>query len=167
MLDPASIGLIITGVKKAAELTNTLLDAKADIGQVTSGLGKLFEAQDQIKLAEKELKSSKKKNKNINQMAMDLAVAKENSERQLRELKDKMYWSYPNGAKVYKDFLKNRARFIREEKEAREAEKKRKQALIDNIIHYGTIVAILGFGGFMIWFLIDFAIQAGQKAGKW
>ena len=56
---------------------------------------------------------------------------------------------------------------IREQKLEREREIARKKQRIDNIIYYGTIVAILGFGGFMIWFIVDMAIGMGQRAGKW
>jgi hypothetical protein len=63
--------------------------------------------------------------------------------------------------------MKTRHQMIREQKLAVEREKARKQAIIDNIIHYGTIVAVLGFGGFMIWYLVDLTYDLGKKAGKW
>ena len=99
---------------------------------------------------------------------MDIVVAEENAKKQIANIKHKLYWGgYPNGAEIFKKFIATRQQMIREQKLAVEREKARKQAIIDNIIHYGTIVAILGFGGFMIWFLIDYTIQMGQKAGKW
>ena len=56
---------------------------------------------------------------------------------------------------------------IREQKLAQEREIALKKKRIDDIIHWATVIAILGFGGFMIWFMIDLMIGMGKKAGKW
>jgi len=166
VIDPATVGLAIAGVKKAADLVRAGIAAAKDVNEVTKDLGKLFDHTETLSKAKQEV--SKGKNKSLNQQAMDIVVAEENARKQIQNIKQKLYWGpYPNGAKIFQDFMKTRHQMIREQKLAVEREKARKQAIIDNIIHYGTIVAILGFGGFMIWFLIDYTIQMGQKAGKW
>ena len=167
MLDPASIGLAIAGVKTAAELVKKGIDAAKDVNEVTRDLGKLFDHTETLSQAKKEVGKGKK-SKSLSQQAMDIVVAEENAKKQIAKIKHKLYWGgYPNGAEIFKKFIATRQQMIREQKLAVEREKARKQAIIDSIIHYGTIVAILGFGGFMIWFLIDYTIQMGQKAGKW
>ena len=167
MIDPASIGLAIAGVKTAAELVKKGIDAAKDVNEVTRDLGKLFDHTETLSQAKKEVGKGKK-SKSLSQQAMDIVVAEENARKQIANIKHKLYWGgYPNGAEIFKKFIATRQQMIREQKLAVEREKARKQAIIDNIIHYGTIVAILGFGGFMIWFLIDYTIQMGQKAGKW
>ena len=167
MIDPASIGLAIAGVKATAELVKKGIDAAKDVNEVTRDLGKLFDHTETLSQAKKEVGKGKK-SKSLSQQAMDIVVAEENAKKQIANIKHKLYWGgYPNGAEIYKKFIATRQQMIREQKLAVEREKARKQAIIDNIIHYGTIVAILGFGGFMIWFLIDYTIQMGQKAGKW
>ena len=167
MLDPASIGLAIAGVKSAAELVKKGIDAAKDVNEVTRDLGKLFDHTETLSQAKKEVGKGKK-SKSLSQQAMDIVVAEENAKKQIANIKHKLYWGgYPNGAEIYKKFIATRQQMIREQKLAVEREKARKQAIIDNIIHYGTIGAILGFGAYMIWFLIDYTIQIGQKAGKW
>ena len=167
MLDPASIGLAIAGVKTAAELVKKGIDAAKDVNEVTRDLGKLFDHTETLSQAKKEVGKGKK-SKSLSQQAMDIVVAEENAKKQIANIKHKLYWGgYPNGAEIFKKFIATRQQMIREQKLAVEREKARKQAIIDNIIHYGTIVAILGFGGFMIWILIYYTIQMGQKAGKW
>ena len=167
MLDPASIGLAIAGVKTAAELVKKGIDAAKDVNEVTRDLGKLFDHTETLSQAKKEVGKGKK-SKSLSQQEMDIVVAEENAKKQIANIKHKLYWGgYPNGAEIFKKFIATRQQMIREQKLAVEREKARKQAIIDSIIHYGTIVAILGFGGFMIWFLIDYTIQMGQKSGKW
>jgi len=166
MLDPATIGLAIAGVKKAAELVRSGIAAAKDVNEVTQDLGKLFDHTDTLSKAKKEVKSGK--NKSLSQQAMDIVVAEENAKKQIEDIKQKLYWGpYPNGANIYKKFLATRSQMIREQKLEQEREIARKKQRIDNIIYYGTVIAILGFGGFMIWFIIDMAIGMGQRAGKW
>ena len=166
MIDPATVGLAIAGVKKAADLVRAGIAAAKDVNEVTKDLGKLFDHTETLSKAKQEV--SKGKNKSLNQQAMDIVVAEENAKKQIANIKHKLYWGgYPNGAEIYKKFIATRQKMIREQKLEREREIARKKKLIDDIIHYATIVAVLGFGGFMIWFLIDFTIQMGQKAGKW
>ena len=99
---------------------------------------------------------------------MDIVVAEENAKKQIEDIKQKLYWGpYPNGATIFKKFIATRQSMIREQKQEQEREIARKKQLIDNIIYYGTVVAILGFGGFMVWFLVDMTIEMGQRAGKW
>jgi len=166
MLDPATIGLAIAGVKKAAELVKSGIDAAKDVNDVTSNLGKLFDHTETLAKAKKEV--GKGKNKSLSQQAMDIVVAEENAKKQIENIKHKLYWGgYPNGAEIYKKFIKTRHTMIREQKLEREREIARKKQRIDNIVYYGSVVAILGFGGFMCWFIIDMVIEMGQKAGKW
>lgn len=42
MLDPATIGLAIAGVTKAAKLVKSGIDAAKDVNEVTKDLGKLL-----------------------------------------------------------------------------------------------------------------------------
>ena len=166
MLDPATIGLAIAGVRTTAELVKKGIAAAKDVNEVTQDLGKLFDHTDTLSKAKKEVKSGK--NKSLSQQAMDIVVAEENAKKQIEDIKQKLYWGpYPNGANIYKKFLATRSQMIREQKLEREREIARKKQRIDNIIYYGTVIAILGFGGFMIWFIVDMAIGMGQRAGKW
>ena len=166
MLDPATIGLAIAGVRTTAELVKKGIAAAKDVNEVTQDLGKLFDHTDTLSKAKKEVKSGK--NKSLSQQAMDIVVAEENAKKQIEDIKQKLYWGpYPNGANIYKKFLATRSQMIREHKLEREKEIARKKQRIDNIIYYGTVIAILGFGGFMIWFIVDMAIGMGQRAGKW
>jgi YesN/AraC family two-component response regulator len=166
MLDPATIGLAIAGVRTTAELVKKGIAAAKDVNEVTQDLGKLFDHTDTLSKAKKEVKSGK--NKSLSQQAMDIVVAEENAKKQIEDIKQKLYWGpYPNGANIYKKFLATRSQMIREQKLEREREIARKKQRIDNIIYYGTVIAILGFGGFMVWFIVDMAIGMGQRAGKW
>ena len=166
MLDPATIGLAIAGVRTTAELVKKGIAAAKDVNEVTQDLGKLFDHTDTLSKAKKEVKSGK--NKSLSQQAMDIVVAEENAKKQIEDIKQKLYWGpYHNGANIYKKFLATRSQMIREQKLEREKEIARKKQRIDNIIYYGTVIAILGFGGFMIWFIVDMAIGMGQRAGKW
>ena len=166
MLDPATIGLAIAGVRTTAGLVKKGIAAAKDVNEVTQDLGKLFDHTDTLSKAKKEVKSGK--NKSLSQQAMDIVVAEENAKKQIEDIKQKLYWGpYPNGANIYKKFLATRSQMIREQKLEREREIARKKQRIDNIIYYGTVIAILGFGGFMIWFIVDMAIGMGQRAGKW
>ena len=166
MLDPATIGLAIAGVKKAAQLVKSGIDAAKDINDVTKDLGQLFDHTETLSKAKAEV--SKGKNKSLNQQAMDIVVAEENARKQIENIKQKLYWGpYPNGAQIFKQFLKTRQGMIRSQKMAKEREIARKKQLIDNIVYYGIVITIIGFGGFMIWFLIDMTFDMGQKAGKW
>ena len=166
MLDPATIGLAIAGVKTTAELIKKGIAAAKDVNDVTKDLGKLFDHTETLSRAKKEVKSGK--NKSLSQQAMDIVVAEENAKKQIEDIKQKLYWGpYPNGATIFKKFIATRQSMIREQKKEQEREIARKKQLIDNIIYYGTVVAILGFGGFMVWFLVDMTIEMGQRAGKW
>ena len=166
MLDPATIGLAIAGVRTTAELVKKGIAAAKDVNEVPQDLGKLFDHTDTLSKAKKEVKSGK--NKSLSQQAMDIVVAEENAKKQIEDIKQKLYWGpYPNGANIYKKFLATRSQMIREQKLEREKEIARKKQRIDNIIYYGTVIAILGFGGFMIWFIVDMDIGMGQRAGKW
>lgn len=166
MLDPATIGLAIAGVKTTAELIKKGIAAAKDVNDVTKDLGKLFDHTETLSRAKKEVKSGK--NKSLSQQAMDIVVAEENAKKQIEDIKQKLYWGpYPNGATIFKKFIATRQSMIREQKQEQEREIARKKQLIDNIIYYGTVVAILGFGGFMVWFLVDMTIEMGQRAGKW
>ena len=166
MLDPATIGLAIAGVKTTAELIKKGIAAAKDVNDVTKDLGKLFDHTETLSRAKKEVKSGK--NKSLSQQAMDIVVAEENAKKQIEDIKQKLYWGpYPNGATIFKKFIATRQTMIREQKQEQEREIARKKQLIDNIIYYGTVVAILGFGGFMVWFLVDMTIEMGQRAGKW
>ena len=85
-----------------------------------------------------------------------------------------LYWSFemPGYQQIMRAGAKGTNKQVSEllsveQKLEREREIARKKKLVDDIIYYGSVVAIIGFGGFMIWFLIDHIIQMGQKAGKW
>ena len=167
MIDPASIGLAIAGVKATAELVKKGIDAARDVNEVTKDLGRLFDHTETLSKAKQEVGKGKK-SKSLSQSAMDIVIAEENAKKQIENIKQKLYWGpYPNGAEIFKKFMSTRQKMMREQKLEREREIARKKKLIDDIIYYGSVVAIIGFGGFMIWFLIDHIIQMGQKAGKW
>ena len=135
MLDPASIGLAIAGVKTAAELVKKGIDAAKDGSEVTRDLGKLFDHTETLSQAKKEVGKGKK-SKSLSQQAMDIVVAEETAKKKLANIKHKLYWGgYPNGAEIYKKFIATRQQMIREQKLAVEREKARKQAIIDSIIH--------------------------------
>ena len=102
------------------------------------------------------------------EQAMDIVTAERNARQALADIKQKLLWGpYPDGGQIWKDFLKTRQTMMREQKLAKEREIALRKKRIDNIIYYGTVVAILGFGGFMVWFLVDMTIEMGQRAGKW
>ena len=167
MLDPASIGLAIAGVKTATELVKKGIAAAKDVNEVTKDLGKLFDHTEALSQAKKEVGKGKK-GKSLSQQAMDIVTAERNAKQALADIKQKLLWGpYPDGGQIWKDFLRTRQQMIREQKLEREREIARKKQRIDNIVYYGTIAAILGFGGFMIWFIVDMAIGMGQRAGKW
>ena len=134
MLDPASIGLAIAGVKTAAELVKKGIAAAKDVNDVTKDLGKLFDHTETLSRAKKEVKSGK--NKSLSQQAMDIVVAEENAKKQIEDIKQKLYWGpYPNGATIFKKFIATRQSMIREQKQEQEREIARKKQLIDNIIY--------------------------------
>ncbi len=160
MIDPVSISVAIAGVSKVAQLVKQGIDAANDVGQVTRDLGKLFDHTETIQKAKKEINKKGTKSKSLNQTAMDLVVAEENGRKALAEIKHKLYWgNIPNGAEIWTKFLKQRQSLIREQKLEAEREAARKKQLIDNIVYYGSVVGILAFGGFMIWFLITTMIK--------
>ena len=166
MLDPVSIGLAISGVKTAAELVKKGISAAKDVNDVTKDLGKLFDHTETLSKAKKEV--GKGKNKSLSQQAMDIVTAERNAKQALADIKQKLLWgSYPDGGQIWKDFLRTRQQMIREQKLAQEREIALKKKRIDDIIHWGTVIAILGFGGFIIWLMIAWGIDMGKKAGKW
>tara|TARA_A100001515_G_scaffold5499_1_gene4940 strand:+ start:757 stop:1257 length:501 start_codon:yes stop_codon:yes gene_type:complete len=166
MLDPATIGLAIAGVRTTAELVKKGIAAARDVNEVTKDLGKLFDHTETLSKAKQEV--SKGKNKSLNQKAMDIVVAEENARKQIAQIKEKLYWGpYPNGAKIFQNFIKTRQQMIREQKLAEEKAIAKRKQMIDNIIYYGTVILILGFGGFMIWYLVDVTYELGKKAGRW
>ena len=55
---------------------------------------------------------------------------------------------------------------IREQKLAEEREIALKKKRLDDIIYWATVVGILGFGGFMIWWMIELGIDMAKRAGK-
>ncbi len=116
MIDPASIGLAIAGVKTAAELVKKGIDAAKDVSEVTRDLGKLFDHTETLSQAKKEVGKGKK-SKSLSQQAMDIVVAEENAKKQIANIKHKLYWGgYPNGAEIYKKFIATRQKMIREQK---------------------------------------------------
>ena len=166
MLDPATIGLAIAGVTKAAELVKSGIAAARDVNDVTKDLGKLFDHTETLSKAKKEV--GKGKNKSLNEQAMNIVTAERNARQALADIKQKLLWGpYADGGQIWKDFLKTRQSMIREQKLAQEREIALKKKRIDDILHWATVIAILGFGGFMIWFMIDLMIDMGKKAGKW
>lgn len=166
MLDPATIGLAIAGVKTAAELVKKGISAAKDVNDITKDLGKLFDHTETLSKAKKEV--GKGKNKSLSQQAMDIVTAERNAKKALADIKQKLLWGpYPDGGQIWKDFLKTRQSMIREQKLAQEREIALKKKRVDDVLHWATVIAILGFGGFMIWFMIDLMIDMGKKAGKW
>ena len=166
MLDPATIGLAIAGVKTAAELVKKGISAAKDVNDITKDLGKLFDHTETLSKAKKEV--GKGKNKSLSQQAMDIVTAERNAKKALADIKQKLLWGpYPDGGQIWKDFLKTRQSMIREQKLAQEREIALKKKRVDDVLHWATVIAILGFGGFMIWFMIDLMIDMGKRAGKW
>ena len=99
---------------------------------------------------------------------MDIVTAERNAKQALADIKQKLLWGpYPDGGQIWKDFLKTRQSMIREQKLAQEREIALKKKRIDDILHWATVIGILGFGGFMIWLMIAWGIDMGKKAGKW
>ena len=169
MLDPVSIGLAISGVKTAAELVKKGISAAKDVNDITKDLGKLFDHTETLSKAKKQVGAGGgKKNKSLSQQAMDIVTAERNAKQALADIKQKLLWGpYPDGGQIWKDFLKTRQSMIREQKLAQEREIALKKKRVDDILHWATVIAILGFGGFMIWFMIDLMIDMGKRAGKW
>jgi hypothetical protein len=166
VLDPATIGLAIAGVKTAAELVKKGISAAKDVNDITKDLGKLFDHTETLSKAKKEV--GKGKNKSLSQQAMDIVTAERNAKKALADIKQKLLWGpYPDGGQIWKDFLKTRQSMIREQKLAQEREIALKKKRVDDVLHWATVIAILGFGGFMIWFMIDLMIDMGKRAGKW
>ena len=167
MIDPASIGLAIAGVKATAELVKKGIDAARDVNEVTKDLGRLFDHTETLSKAKQEVGKGKK-SKSLSQSAMDIVIAEENAKKQIENIKQKLYWGpYPNGAEIFKKFMSPRQKMMREQKLEAERQRARRKQRIDNVIYYGSVIAILGFGGFMIWYVIDALISMGQRAGKW
>ena len=167
MLDPASIGLAIAGVRTATELVKKGIAAAKDVNEVTKDLGKLFDHTETLSQAKKEVGKGKK-GKSLSQQAMDIVTAERNAKQALADIKQKLLWGpYPDGGQIWKDFLRTRQQMIREQKLAREREIALRKKRIDDIIYWGTVVVILGFGGFMIWLVIELILDMGKKAGKW
>ena len=166
MLDPATIGLAIAGVTKAAELVKSGIAAARDVNDVTKDLGKLFDHTETLSKAKKEV--GKGKNKSLNEQAMNIVTAERNARQALADIKQKLLWGpYADGGQIWKDFLKTRQSMIREQKLAQEREIALKKKRIDDILHWATVIGILGFGGFMIWLMIAWGIDIGKKACKW
>jgi hypothetical protein len=158
VLDPATIGLAIAGVKTAAELVKKGISAAKDVNDITKDLGKLFDHTETLSKAKKEV--GKGKNKSLSQQAMDIVTAERNAKKALADIKQKLLWGpYPDGGQIWKDFLKTRQSMIREQKLAQEREIALKKKRVDDVLHWATVIAILGFGGFMIWFMIDLMID--------
>ena len=163
MLDPATIGLAIAGVKTAAELVKKGISAAKDVNDITKDLGKLFDHTETLSKAKKEV--GKGKNKSLSQQAMDIVTAERNAKKALADIKQKLLWGpYPDGGQIWKDFLKTRQSMIREQKLAQEREIALKKKRVDDVLHWATVIAILGFGGFMIWFMIDLMIDMGIRS---
>ena len=166
MLDPATIGLAIAGVKTAADLVKRGIGAAKDINEVSRDLGKLFDHKETLSKAKKEL-SKKGKSKSLSQSAMDIVMAERAATKALADIKQKLLWGpYSDGGQIWKDFLKQRQSMIREQKLAEEREIALKKKRLDDIIYWATVVGILGFGGFMIWWMIELGIDMAKRAGK-
>ena len=162
MLDPATIGLAIAGVRKTAQIIRAGIDASKDVQSLTADLGKLFDHTETLSKAKKEVQSGK--NKSLNQMAMDIVVAEENAQKQIADIKKKLYWgNNPRGAEIFKKFMQTRKTMIRQQKLDAEDKIRKRKILFDNIVYIIMCSLVVAFGGFLIWFFIDFIFDNYKK----
>lgn len=98
---------------------------------------------------------------------MDIVVAEENARKQIEAIKKNSIGAIPQWRKNFSELYENSSENDEGAKLARERAIARKKQIIDNVIYYGSVLAILGFGGFMIWYLIDLTYGLGKEAGKW
>ena len=165
MLDPATLGLLIGGIKTAATVVRKGIQLKNDASELTSALADLFDKKETLT---KEKKKATKSSGGVkNSDVMKIVMAEREASNTLAQLKKELYWGRPDGADIWKDFWALRAKMIREKKEARQRAIAHRQRVKDMIATTAIIGAIVAFGGSMAWYLISLTIDMGRSAGKW
>tara|TARA_Y100000401_G_scaffold55126_1_gene43460 strand:- start:1164 stop:1655 length:492 start_codon:yes stop_codon:yes gene_type:complete len=163
MLDPATLGLLIGGIKTAATVVRKGIQLKNDASELTSALADLFDKKETLTKEKKKATSGGVKNSDV----MKIVMAEREAKETLAQLKKELYWGRPDGADIWKDFWALRAKMIRERKEARQRAIAHRQRVKDMIATTAIIGAIVAFGGAMAWYLISLTIDMGRSAGKW
>lgn len=163
MLDPATLGLLIGGIKTAATVVRKGIQLKNDASELTSALADLFDKKETLTKEKKKATSGGVKNSEV----MKIVMAEREAKETLAQLKKELYWGRPDGADIWKDFWALRAKMIRERKEARQRAIAHRQRVKDMIATTAIIGAIVAFGGAMAWYLISLTIDMGRSAGKW
>ena len=158
MIDPASIGLAIAGVKTAAELVKKGIDAAKDVNEVTKDLGKLFDHTETLSKAKKEVGKGKK-GQSLSQQAMNIVTAERNAKQALADIKQKLLWGpYPDGGQFWKDFLRTRQQMIREQKQEEAREKaalEKKKTILTYVVDLGGVFSFCAYTlyKFFLWLI--------------
>jgi hypothetical protein len=163
MLDPATLGLLIGGIKTAATVVRKGIQLKNDASELTSALADLFDKKETLTKEKKKATSGGVKNSDV----MKIVMAEREAKETLAQLKKELYWGRPDGADIWKDFWALRAKMIRERKEARQRAIAHRQRVKDMIATTAIIGIVVAFGGAMCWYLISLTIDMGRSAGKW
>ena len=164
MFDPVSIGVLVAGIKGAADVVRKGIELKKDASTLTSALADLFDIKGEIS---KKKRRAKKSPIVSNKEVMQIVMAEKQAQETLEQLKNELYWGRRDGADIWKAFWELRAKMIREREEAERRRIARNQKIKDRIILTISIVGIMLIGLGSVWFLIDFMFDYGRKAGKW
>jgi len=163
MLDPVSIGLALTGIQKAVSLVKQAAKTAEDVQSLGPALGKLFSSANTCEKAVAEAKASG------NASNMEIAMQIELELDKVREIKAHYQLEFMKVGKVdvWNKILERAGKMDQADKFAEQAAKDRaaaKKKELDDIITFmaifATVLATLGFFGFVFYQVHDLRQEA-------
>jgi len=163
MLDPVSIGLALTGIQKAVSLVKHAAKTAEDVQSLGPALGKLFSSANTCEKAVAEAKASG------NASNMEIAMQIELELDKVREIKAHYQLEFMKVGKVdvWNKILERAGKMDQADKFAEQAAKDRaaaKKKELDDIITFmaifATVLATLGFFGFVFYQVHDLRQEA-------
>jgi len=159
MLDPitafAAAQAAVAGVKAAVNLYKDAKGVGKDVGaiaqEISSGLGKFFEAQEAVCKAGQDIEGKVIKTKSVNAQAFENVMRVRQLQQYEQELKELLIYHTPM-AGLWEDFQAERNKIREEKAEQERMERKRiaqiaklKKEFWDDVMFYGIIGGIVVF----------------------
>ena len=163
MIDPVTIGLALTGIQKAVSLVKHAAKTAEDVQSLGPALGKLFSSANTCEKAVAEAKASG------NASNMEIAMQIELELDKVREIKAHYQLEFMKVGKVdvWNKILERAGKMDQADKFAEQAAKDRaaaKKKELDDIITFmaifATVLATLGFFGFVFYQVHDLRQEA-------
>ena len=163
MIDPVTIGLALTGIQKAVSLVKHAAKTAEDVQSLGPALGRLFSSASNAEKAVSEAKSSG------NASNMEIAMQIELELDKVREIKAHYQLEFMKVGKVdvWNKILERAGKMDQADKFAEQAAKDRaaaKKKELDDIITFmaifATVLATLGFFGFVFYQVHDLRQEA-------